>query len=353
MYKYRKGLVVGKFSPLHAGHEHLIATALDLCEKLVIITYSNPRFPGCEPVEVERWLKLSFSDYMDRITIFAPHYEDIPDNDAAEYDHRDFCAKILTNNQMSVDAVVTSENYGDGFAKFLTRRFWAVYGMTKQKSVDHICVDINRLVITTSATSVRKEGVLGSKYVNRIVKSSFVPRVAFLGGESSGKTTLVNAVRSALPQRNVGVVYEYGRELYECMEGKLIFDDMLYIAQTQVEKERSAAIRLMGGYSPEKRNPLLLCDTTPATTMWYSSAWYRGNINSKLCKLAERKYDLTIICANDFEFVQDGTRIDAEFRQAAFDWYIHRQESLGLPYIVVTGTVEERVKQVLAAIDAM
>ena len=49
MKPFATGLVVGKFAPLHCGHERLIITPLAQCEELFIISYSVPEMPDCEP----------------------------------------------------------------------------------------------------------------------------------------------------------------------------------------------------------------------------------------------------------------------------------------------------------------
>ncbi|MFD7877967.1 adenylyltransferase/cytidyltransferase family protein, partial [Streptomyces sp. NPDC059766] len=35
--KYRHGLVLGKFYPPHAGHHHLVRTALTQCDRLTVL----------------------------------------------------------------------------------------------------------------------------------------------------------------------------------------------------------------------------------------------------------------------------------------------------------------------------
>jgi cytidyltransferase-like protein len=54
---YGVGLVVGKFAPLHNGHLLLVQRAAKLCERVVIISYSNPELPGCDAQRREAWLK--------------------------------------------------------------------------------------------------------------------------------------------------------------------------------------------------------------------------------------------------------------------------------------------------------
>lgn len=60
MKRFATGLIVGKFAPLHHGHEILINTALDACEKLVIISYSLPELPGFGPARRQAYLQTRF-----------------------------------------------------------------------------------------------------------------------------------------------------------------------------------------------------------------------------------------------------------------------------------------------------
>ena len=34
---YKRGLVIGRFQPLHSGHENMIRRALDVCDEVVIV----------------------------------------------------------------------------------------------------------------------------------------------------------------------------------------------------------------------------------------------------------------------------------------------------------------------------
>jgi HTH-type transcriptional regulator, transcriptional repressor of NAD biosynthesis genes len=44
--RFTQGLVVGKFSPLHLGHEYLIARAAQDCQHLLVLGYSQPELTG-------------------------------------------------------------------------------------------------------------------------------------------------------------------------------------------------------------------------------------------------------------------------------------------------------------------
>jgi FAD synthase len=58
--RFQRGLVVGKFAPLHRGHEHLIRHAFDASDEVVIISYCKPEFAGCGAERREQWLSKLF-----------------------------------------------------------------------------------------------------------------------------------------------------------------------------------------------------------------------------------------------------------------------------------------------------
>ena len=41
---YKLGLIVGRFQPLHKGHEYMIRTSLNLCEKTIVFIGSSQEF---------------------------------------------------------------------------------------------------------------------------------------------------------------------------------------------------------------------------------------------------------------------------------------------------------------------
>lgn len=337
MNKFRKGLVAGKFSPLTFGHEALIEYAILHCEQVLILSYSAPEFPKCDRETRERWLNGRFSQQqvvvLDTTTAATAGYH-MPENDDGADMHRQFCGDILVNHLgTTVDAVFTSEDYGDGFAAYLTKRFAEQLGTTFE--VKHILYDLERQRIPISATKVRGD-ILGTKsFVSSNVYASLMPKLQILGGESSGKTTLAKALAAEL---DTAWVSEYGRDVWEKREGDLRYEDMLHIAQTQVKSELILSRRF--------GNKLLVCDTSPLTTLFYSEQMFKGNAPAELVRLAKRPYDFTVICAPTIPFEQDGTRRDAEFRQRGHRWYIQQMLNSGTSYLAVSGSVEERVAQV-------
>lgn len=338
---FHRGLVVGKFSPLHRGHQSVIDRAVQDCEEVVILSYSKPEFPGYEAPRRQQWLDCLYpqttrlvvtDEVLRNYGLNDKGLQEVPHNDAPEIDHRLFVARLCKYQLgFSVDAVFTSENYGDGFATEMTR-FFQSFEATASK-VHHISVDQARSRMPISGTAIRADIHAHRRWMDPRVYASFVETICFLGGESSGKTTLAETVAR---QVKTTFVPEYGRDLWIAKQGKLEFDDMVEIGRTQVSWEEKGRLNA---------NRYLVCDTSPLTTLYYSNHLF-GRLDPELAALAQRKYDLTVLCAPDFPFVQDGTRVDDGFRKAQDAWYRERLAEDSQPWIEACGTFEERLQMI-------
>ncbi len=171
-----------------------------------------------------------------------------------------------------------------------------------------------------------------------------LPRIALLGGESSGKTTLAQALAVQL-----GTLWvpEYGRVLWEELRETLNPEQLVHVARTQVawEDEHAARAIMVGAR-------WLVCDTTPLTTLQYCQHDH-GQVPQELQELARRRYALTVVCENDFAFVQDGCRRDEAFSAAQHDWTLARLAEQGVVALIARGSVAERVAQVLAVTSTL
>ncbi|UOD30013.1 AAA family ATPase [Massilia violaceinigra] len=331
--QWRRGLVVGKFCPLHRGHMLVIDSALAACDEVVVLSYTRPEFAGCGPAVREAWLRALYP----QVRLLVLGAGSVPGNDAPDAVQRDFCASLcLDVLGVTVDAVFTSEDYGDGFALALSAFFDARRGPGAQ--VEHVSVDRARALVPVSGTAIRADPHAMRAFLHPLVYASFVRKVCVLGGESSGKTTLAAALAQEL-----GSVWapEFGRELWIEKDGALVFDDMLAIGHAQLARE--AALLPLATRA-------LVCDTSPLTTMFYSIEMF-GQADPALVALAAQPYDVTLLCAPDFAFVQDGTRRDDGFRQRQHAWYVGELARRGVPWTLVHGPLAQRLRQVLALLD--
>jgi len=338
---FHRGLVVGKFSPLHQGHDLAIQRALAECAEVILISYSNPEFPGCGAAERARWLEALYPQTRrlvvtdELLAQWKPRVPDLPEtippNDAPDLIHRRFCGMLCHEVLgVTVDAVFTSEAYGDGFAQELTRFFRV--RQPDAASVHHILVDRQRTTLPISGTQIRVDIHHHRAWLPPPVYASFVKRVCLLGGESTGKSTL--ALELAREFQTISVA-EFGRELWETQGGRLDFDDLLRIAQVQIAREESALLHA---------NEFLFCDTSPLTTLFYSGHMF-GRAAPELVTLAQRSYHTTLLCAADFPFVQDGTRQPETFRDHQQQWYRAELQHRSIPCIELTGAPAHRIAQ--------
>jgi HTH-type transcriptional repressor of NAD biosynthesis genes len=338
--RFQQGLVVGKFSPLHRGHELVISRALEECGEVFLLSYSKPEMPGCDATRRDQWMSAIFPTARhlavtdERLRKWVKPGEgplEVPANDANESTHRRFCGFLCQEIfGVTIDAVFTSEDYGDGFAEELTRYFRE--HRPTCPPVKHVQVDRSRQQLPVSGTLLRQDIHAGREWLSPLVYASFVQRVCLLGGESSGKSTLAEALAREF---NTSHVAEYGRELWDTKSGTLAFEDMQHIAEVQIQHEETATMHA---------NRFLFCDTSPLTTLFYSNHMF-GKAEPKLERLAERRYDFTILCAPDFPFVQDGTRQVETFRMLQHEWYLKALAERGIAYRLVTGSMKARISQ--------
>ncbi len=167
-------------------------------------------------------------------------------------------------------------------------------------------------------------------------------RVAILGAESSGKSTLAAAL--AL-RYGAAWVPEYLREFVEVHARVPYESDQFRIAQVQRAREDAAAAGASG---------FLFCDTTPFMTAIYSEVYW-GRVDPLLAPLDRvHDYAATIVTAPDGPWVPDGLQRESEaVRQSVHRAVIDKLERRSIPYTLVTGSLEERVPQVAASLESL
>jgi NadR type nicotinamide-nucleotide adenylyltransferase len=169
-----------------------------------------------------------------------------------------------------------------------------------------------------------------------------VARVAILGAESSGKSTLAAAL--AIRYDTIWVP-EYLREFVDT-ERRVPFEhDQAGIARIQRAHEDAAA-----GHA----RAFLFCDTTPFMTAVYSQVYW-GRVDAQLAALdAAHDYALTLVTAADGPWIPDGLQRDsAAVRLRVHQVVIDRLERRAIPYTLVEGSLERRMARAAQALDLL
>lgn len=345
--RFRHGLVLGKFYPPHAGHHHLVRTAQARCDHLTVLVCaaSVESIPLAERV---RWMTEAHGTAWVEGVV-----DDVPmdTGDPAIWDaHMEIFRAGVRHRPLPVDAVFTSEDYGDELA----RRFGA----------RHVCVDRSRTRHPVSGTAVRKDPVAHWHTLTAPVRAWLTRRVVVLGAESTGTTTLARALAEHYRRRG-GVwsttrwVPEYGRAHSAAKLAALravrpgaswsdvafTLDEFPLIAARQNHDEDHAA---------RHGSPVLFCDTDAfATTLWHER--YLGGGHAAVAELADRiPHHLYLLTDHDgVPFEDDGLRDGAELRPWMTRRFQNELTRTGRPFRLLTGSHEERLTTAVAAVDEL
>ncbi len=179
-------------------------------------------------------------------------------------------------------------------------------------------------------------------------------RIAFVGAECSGKSTLAQSLADAFSKEYPSAyVPEYLRLFVDQENRTPRPDEQVGIAMEQQSLERSLANELIKQHS----NPdfvLLFCDTTPLMTCIYSEVVFGGS-NPELLKIAQaHDYDLTIFTQNDFPWQEDGLQRDGLVAQTKVHFRVKaRLEELQIPYQSAFGDKELRLQKTQDIVRAL
>lgn len=315
------GITVGKFYPFHLGHDYLIEQAKAQVDHLVVLVGYKPTQSISGTLRAN-WIRRLHPD-VEVIEVL----DNLPE--AAEpWAKR--ALQLLEGRQPTL--AFTSEVYGDSWAKYM--------------GAQHHLVDIHRHQFPISGTQLRDDLSLHWAMLTPPAKAYFAKRICLVGVESSGKTTLAQAL--AQYYQTIWIP-EYGREYWQ---GRRYIPDaqiwhtyeFIQIAKGQIQWEDDLAM---------KANRLLIADTDAlATHVWHRR--YLGYASSWVEQIADsRDYDLYILTVPDFEFVQDGTRESEAIRLQMHNWFLEVLQNKGKSYITVSGTPQQRLETAIATITPL
>jgi NadR type nicotinamide-nucleotide adenylyltransferase len=162
-------------------------------------------------------------------------------------------------------------------------------------------------------------------------------RIAILGAESTGKSTLAPALAA-----RYGTLWvpEYLREFVETQRRVPFEHDQPVIARTQRAREEAMAA------SPGARR-FLFCDTTPLMTAVYSRIYW-GRVPAELLEMeAAHDYAATLVAGLDLPWVPDGLQRESEeVRRQVHACLLAVLRERGIPFTLLEGDLPQRLRQV-------
>jgi HTH-type transcriptional regulator, transcriptional repressor of NAD biosynthesis genes len=318
----KRGLIIGKFMPIHKGHIALINFALSHCDEVTV----SMSFTEQDPINPEqrlRWIKEIF-ERNPKISIHLVK-DDFDQEDLLWNERIKIWSDFVKSKYPHTNVIVSSEAYGSLLAEKL--------------GIDHISFDLTRMQVPISATRIRENPFQHWEYIPKEARPYFVKKICLYGPESTGKSSM--AIRMA-EVYNTEFVPEVAREMVSSNDFAL--DDIIRIGQAQTDRVFEKLT---------EANKVLFCDSDLITTQIYSRH-YLKEVPSVLYKLEDQiKYDFYFLFDIDTPWVEDGLRDLGKRREEMFAIFKNELECRGIAYILVKGNWNERERIVRSEVDKL
>lgn len=310
--------MIGNFNPPTEGHGFLGRFALAHTGgnlKVMVESDDSQDIPGSLRT---RWMR----EMLPGATVVNCH-ETLPQDPGETPDFWTIWEEVLRRHAPEgVTHVYASEEYGLRIAEILGAEF--------------VPVDIDRRCRDVSSTRVRADPYGMWRMLPPPVRAHYCRRVVLIGPESSGKSTLATELGRVL---DTVVAPEYGRVWCDVF-GTPDAEGLRAIARGHaagVEAARSQA------------NKVLVEDTDAAMTQIWADML--GHPHDPEVEAFWTAPDLYVICDVDGPWVDDGQRWfpQPEDRERFLNLCIDEAEARKVPWIIASGSVEERLGQVIAA----
>lgn len=162
-------------------------------------------------------------------------------------------------------------------------------------------------------------------------------RIGVIGPESVGKSTLCRQLSERYGYR---WIKEYARTYVEQLSRPYTYDDVQSIAQRQISEIKASY--------PEK---VVLYDTELIITKVWMEHVYGKVAEEVIEALRAYPMDKYLLLAPDLPAEPDPVRENLDKRQYFFEWYEREIQATGVPYTIIRGEGETRIRNAYKAIQ--
>src|SRR5687767_448664 len=168
-----------------------------------------------------------------------------------------------------------------------------------------------------------------------------VRRIALIGPESTGKTTL--CMQLAEHYKTVWVP-EYARAFMENLNRNYTYEDVVHCAREQMKAEDALA---------ETANRFLFCDTELINyKVWFEDK-FKKVPDWLETEITKRKYDLYLLTSPDLPWRHEAVRENPNRREYFFNLYKKELEKRNFTYRIVNSSGEARLETAIKNIDSI
>lgn len=171
-------------------------------------------------------------------------------------------------------------------------------------------------------------------------------KIVVIGPESTGKSTLCEQL--AAHYKTIWV-REYAREYLLKNGTAYTFENLLDIAKGQINSEEQATVEF------KIQNSKLFIDTDMYVMKVWCEFVFEKCHHWILNRIAERKYDLYLLCNVDLPWVKDELREypDLISRQKLYQHYKDIMVNQNVPWVDINGTDKERLQKAINAVGGL
>ena len=168
-------------------------------------------------------------------------------------------------------------------------------------------------------------------------------KIVIIGGESTGKSTMCKLLADYY---NTQWVPEYAREFIENLKREYNQGDLFKIAKGQIELENKLS---------NQSNSFLFCDTNLYVIKVWSEHKYNACDIQILNLITKQSYDAYLLLSPDIPWSDDPLREhpDEKDRNYFFNIYKEIVESSKLPFVIIKGNENERLKAAIEFVQKL
>ncbi len=165
-------------------------------------------------------------------------------------------------------------------------------------------------------------------------------RIALIGPESSGKTTLATQLADYYVTTWIP---EYAREYVEALNRPYQYEDVVHIARKQIEQLKQ---------TNDTRRFLFFDTELIITKIWFLDVY-------KTCPawldeaIRNQNFALYLLCSPDIAWTPDPVRENPDRRNYFFELYRSELENYSFKYKIVEGHGNERIENAIAILDQL
>lgn len=347
------GLTLGKYAPLHRGHQFVIEKMLAENDEAAVILYDTDVTPIPLPVRAG-WIRALYpsvrvieawdgptvpewaqdeNGWVDAARVKPEKAQNGSFQNPSPADIRAY----EQSEEIYVQNLLERAGLAGRVTGFYSGEYYGAH-MAEALGCADVRVDETRAAFPVSSRLIRQDAFAYRQFIHPLVYRDLIVKAVFVGAMSTGKSTLAEALARRF---HTTFAREYGRDYWTEHQRERRIDpeefDAIVRRHLEIEEEAFRAA-----------NRVCFVDTNAITTYMYSLD-YHGKATPFLTQTAlenASRYDLFFLCGDDIPYDDTWDRSGDGKRRVFQKQVVADLAMRRIPYITLTGSPEERMRKV-------